>query len=349
MRAWPVSAFLCLSATLLVRSGLTAAPPTEVVVAVAPATGCSEPPAAPTGLSASVTGAVIALAWAAPIGCTATSYVVYAGSSPGAANLAVVPVGNVLQFSGTAPPGTYYLFVVAQNAFGASAPSNIVTALIGSPSPPPTPAGPSSFGPGQWRTHTQLAPGRYYAAPRSGCYWERQRGVSGAVPDIIANEFIGFDATQWIVDIHATDAGFETDPQCGTWFSAPFLGDQATIRPGVWLVGAQLPAGTYRTMAASGCYWARLRNFTSELGGIIDNEFASGGGQQIVTLVAGDVGFETDADCGTWTRVPAALEPHREPFPTSDELLFRWMLNQEQETTRHPSPRGRRAADAAPR
>ena len=206
---------------------------------------------------------------------------------------------------------------------------------------------PLSITPGAWRVTRHVQPGRYYADPHAGCYWERQRGFSGALSDVIANEFIAFDAAQWIVDIFSTDAGFESDPACGTWSSTPRVSRQSAIRPGVWLIGTQIPAGTYRANGASGCYWARLRNFTSQLAGIVDHDFAPLDGPQLVTLLATDVGFESDADCGTWTRVADDTDPSRNPFPTSDELLLRWMLNQEQESARHPSARGRRAADAA--
>ena len=49
-----------------------------------------------------------------------------------------------------------------------------------------------------------------------GCYFERQRGLSGTLDDIIANEFIQVDASQWIVDIKSSDVGFVSD-ECGIW------------------------------------------------------------------------------------------------------------------------------------
>lgn len=340
MRTPTGPALLCIT-TLLVAS---------LRLSAAQQAGCTVPPGVPTGLTQSVTDGVIALSWDAPSGCTPSAHVIHAGSSPGASDLAVVQLGNVQRFSVTAPAGTYYVFVVAENAYGASAPSNVVTVVVGAAkSPVPRTPAPMSIAPGAWRVTSQVRPGRYFADPQGGCYWERQRGFSGLLTDIIANEFIAFDAGQWIVDIFSTDAGFETDKACGTWSGTPRVGLQNTIRPGLWLVGTQLPAGTYRVNAAPGCYWARLRNFTSQLDGIVDNEFVALGGHQVVTLMPHDVGFESDGDCGTWARVVDDTGAQRDPFPTSDDLLFRWMLNQEQESLRNPSPRGRRAADAAPR
>jgi hypothetical protein len=159
----------------------------------------------------------------------------------------------------------------------------------------------TTFGPGQYRVNVDIAPGRYYSNPTSGCYWERQRGFGGGLPDIIANEFISFNAEQWIVDILPSDLGFETDTDCGTWFNTPRHGVQSSIGPGMWLVGAQVRPGTYSAATLPGCYWQRLRDFTGNLGGIIANDFVSGGGNRLVTISGGDAGFSTDADCGRWT------------------------------------------------
>jgi hypothetical protein len=207
---------------------------------------------------------------------------------------------------------------------------------IGASVPPAPPQGPS-FGPGQYRVNVDIAPGRYYTVPVSGCYWERQSGFSGSLNDVIANEFVSFDAGQWIVDILSSDRGFETDSQCGVWFSTPRRGAQSTIAPGVWLVGAQIAPGTYRVNAGSGCYWARLRDFTGNISGIIDNEFVSNGGQQFVTISLSDAGFENDADCGTWSRVSGDTT-HREESRDND-IKLHWALNDQQEAGRgEPKP-----------
>ena len=81
-------------------------------------------PASPRSLSASGSGSVVNLQWLAPQGDTHTGFVIEAGSGPGLADLASLPVGNVTSFTTTAPPGTYYVRVRAVNARGASGPSN---------------------------------------------------------------------------------------------------------------------------------------------------------------------------------------------------------------------------------
>jgi predicted phage tail protein len=82
-------------------------------------------PQPPTAFMQSGQGPEVTLRWTAPVGGYApTGYVIEAGSAPGLANLAVLHVGNVVNFTTTAPPGTYYVRVRAVNASGASLASN---------------------------------------------------------------------------------------------------------------------------------------------------------------------------------------------------------------------------------
>lgn len=161
----------------------------------------------------------------------------------------------------------------------------------------------TSFGAGQFLVGTDIAAGRYFSSPSNGCYWERESGLGGTLGEIVANDFIGFNATQWIVDISPSDKAFKTQSQCGTWFKDnPRQGAQTNVSQGMWLIGSQVSPGTYRTTAQDGCYWERLRDFGGNLSGIIANDFVSGGGPQLVTIGSGDTGFDTNDKCGTWTR-----------------------------------------------
>jgi hypothetical protein len=170
------------------------------------------------------------------------------------------------------------------------------------------PAGPRTrFGAGTYLVGTDIAAGRYFSNPSNGCYWERLSGLGGTLGEILANDFIGFTAAQWIVDIRGSDKAFRADAHCGTWYNTPRAGVQSSITQGVWLVGAQITPGTYRSSVSSGCYWERLRDFTGNLSGIIANEYVSSPGPQLVTISASDVGFSTDNDCGTWTKVSGVL------------------------------------------
>jgi Fibronectin type III domain len=110
-------------------------PSNEVTLTVGAGGPCAAPPGAPTGLTATVTGTTIAFNWAAGGGCPASNFALQAGSGPGMSNLAVANVGTSHGLTTAAPPGTYYVRVVAQNAFGVSLPSNQQVVSVGGSNP----------------------------------------------------------------------------------------------------------------------------------------------------------------------------------------------------------------------
>lgn len=98
------------------------------------------PPLAPT-LTATSSGNTVSIAWTPnPAGGVASSYTLFAGSAPGAANLAAIPIRGATTFTATAPTGLYYLTVVARNGYGTSAPSNEVAVQAGCVTAPAAPA-----------------------------------------------------------------------------------------------------------------------------------------------------------------------------------------------------------------
>jgi len=101
----------------------------EVVVTVNGGSACTAAPAAPTGLSATLSGRVVSLNWTAS--GTITSISLEAGFSAGASNAAVIMLDQAARtFSTNAPPGTYYVRVRATNACGTSAPSNEILVIV---------------------------------------------------------------------------------------------------------------------------------------------------------------------------------------------------------------------------
>ncbi|MDH4062966.1 MAG: fibronectin type III domain-containing protein [Acidobacteriota bacterium] len=94
----------------------------ETMIAV----GCAAPGSA-TPLSHAVSGSRVSLAWAAAD--AAIDYVLEAGTSPGAADVAQLPVGTT-SFAATAPPGTYYVRVRPRSACGSGAWSNEVVVSV---------------------------------------------------------------------------------------------------------------------------------------------------------------------------------------------------------------------------
>ncbi|MBA3269284.1 MAG: hypothetical protein H0T71_02145 [Acidobacteria bacterium] len=118
----------------------------QVMVSVGPAreAACSSAPDAPGGISGAAAGAVVSLNWAPPpAGCGANGYVVLAGSRSGLGNLAQVSVGPATTLTANAPNGTYFIRVIAFNAYGSSPPSNELVITVGGacqlPSQPSSP------------------------------------------------------------------------------------------------------------------------------------------------------------------------------------------------------------------
>lgn len=111
-----------------------ASPPSNEVIVAVPSGGgsCASPPNAPTNLTANVNANLVTLAWAAPVGgCAPTSYVIQAGSAPGLSNLAILNVGSATSLTVSAPVGTYFVRVIAVNAFGGSVPSVDIIVTVG--------------------------------------------------------------------------------------------------------------------------------------------------------------------------------------------------------------------------
>jgi hypothetical protein len=145
--------------------------------------------------------------------------------------------------------------------------------------------------------------GLWHTFGGDGCYWERLRGFSGLIDDIIANNISNVGPRY--VEIKAGDAGFRTE-RCVPWVQADgpldrkfgvtssnqFPGD------GDYRVGPEVPPGRYQATTPTGCYWARLSGFSGELADVI----ANANDQGIVDIAQSDVGFTTD-HCGVWTKI----------------------------------------------
>jgi hypothetical protein len=76
----------------------------------------------------------VTLNWSSGGGCPATNFVLHAGSTSFSSNVAIVSLGDTLTLFASAPPGTYYIRLYAVNPYGASGPSNEVTAVVRSAS-----------------------------------------------------------------------------------------------------------------------------------------------------------------------------------------------------------------------
>jgi hypothetical protein len=87
---------------------------------------------------------------------------------------------------------------------------------------------------------------------------------------------------------------------------------QPTFSDGVFQVGTDIQAGTYRTREGSpGCYFARLGGFSGELNDLLAN--ANTNAPAVVTIKPTDAGFESQA-CGTWTKDLSAITESKTSF-----------------------------------
>jgi hypothetical protein len=131
-----------------------------------------------------------------------------------------------------------------------------------------------------------------------GCYYARLKGFGGTLDDILANNNTDNPA---IVTILRSDKGFESQ-NCGTWTSdlSQITTSKTTFDDGMYIVGTDIQPGTYKSIGASGCYYARLSGFTGTFDSIIANNNTDA--PAIITIAASDKGFESTR-CGTWTKL----------------------------------------------
>lgn len=80
---------------------------------------------------------------------------------------------------------------------------------------------------------------------------------------------------------------------------APTKAATATIEPGIWTVGEDIAAGTYKLREAhmGTCYWTIYKTGTNQ-SDIVEIDIVTGG-RPSVTLKRG---HDFDSDCGTWVR-----------------------------------------------
>lgn len=106
------------------------------------------PPGVPTLSMAQVSANPVTLRWSAGAGGTPTSYTLYAGTSPGASNLAVAPMGLATSITAVAPLGTpIYVRVVATNAAGSATSNEVAFSVAPDVLPgPPTLSPPTVHG-----------------------------------------------------------------------------------------------------------------------------------------------------------------------------------------------------------
>lgn len=163
-------------------------------------------------------------------------------------------------------------------------------------SSPPTATQPSIvFSPGTYLVGADIEPGIYRgeAGSNTTCYWARLEAPSEVLVD---NDSVG----QFYIEIRSTDYAIETQCELVPLVSLP-PGTGVypqIIKAGMYLVGRDIQAGTYRGQAgddsSTACYWERLSDVTGELDSIIANDFVEG--QFDIQVTAGDFALSTTCD-----------------------------------------------------
>lgn len=164
------------------------------------------------------------------------------------------------------------------------------------PIPSPT-TNPNIVSPGMHLVGTDLQPGLYMGQTgegRSSCYWQRLKGLSGTLDDIIANDN---GEGRYYIEVRPSDYALET--RCTLLYlptmPAPVDPFPQNILPGTYLVNIDIQPGTYQGQAGTGvlesCYWARLSNVAGGFNGILANDNAVG--QYYVQISPSDFAFHT--------------------------------------------------------
>ena len=103
----------------------------------------------------------------------------------------------------------------------------------------------------------------------------------------------------------AAPATTTTAAPATTTTASPSPADGVIPGPGIWLVGTEVTAGTYRTTVpedSSNCYWARLSDASGDFDAIIANDNWDAGATVTVTIDASDFAFES-GNCGEWVLI----------------------------------------------
>ncbi|MET0771559.1 MAG: hypothetical protein ABWZ82_00620 [Candidatus Limnocylindrales bacterium] len=163
----------------------------------------------------------------------------------------------------------------------------------------PRPAAPArTFSDGTWVVGGEVRPGTYRATSETACSWARLGEPAAGLEQVIGS---AAGSGSRLVTVGKRDASFRSNG-CGRWTSdlSRITDDRTTFGDGMFLVGEDIAAGTYRSAGSGTCSWSRLSGF----GGSADEVTAGamGVGPQEVVIRGSDKGFASSG-CGGWTRL----------------------------------------------
>jgi hypothetical protein len=200
----------------------------------------------------------------------------------------------------TEPPATQVAAATATPTAKPTATPTPVRTPVPTPTPRPTPVA-RTFGDGDWIVGSDIQPGTYRLRETPLiCYWERLKGFSGGLDDIIAN---GNGMGYAVITIGKSDAGFSSTG-CGTWssdLSAVTDSKTAPFEDGTYIVNVDIAPGTWRSSGGGDfCYAERLKGFGGTLGEIITNDVSQS--SLVISIAKTDKGFSSSG-CGSWTKI----------------------------------------------
>ena len=207
----------------------------------------------------------------------------------------VTPITQLCEVVFTCSTGIFYDSLTTGSPVTTVAPATTTTSTS-TTSTTTTTTIPGSFVDGTKVLGINFTAGRYATSTAASCYWERLRGFSGSLSDVIENDIA--PGSRVIVDVLSTDVGFKTS-RCGTW--TPWSAVVPTaVANGSYVVNSEIQPGLWSTTFSGTCYWTRLSSFNGSLGAILANDFTTS--SAVVRIQATDVGF-TSSGCGTWAKI----------------------------------------------
>jgi len=167
---------------------------------------------------------------------------------------------------------------------------------------PPTPTqNPNIIKPGTYLVGVDIKPGIYRGEAGSdlfgSCYWGRLKDLSGTLDALLANENSN---GQFYVEIRDSDYAIETRCELVPLESLPATTGEfpQIIQEGMYIVGRDIQAGTYKGQAGTdimdSCYWGRLSNVAGGLDSILANDNAIG--QFYVQVAGSDFALKTGCE-----------------------------------------------------
>lgn len=161
-------------------------------------------------------------------------------------------------------------------------------------------AKPAFKGDGTFEVGKDVQPGTYRTVGNDDgmCYWERDKDAKGDTDSILANDTVSDSS---YVTIKPTDKIF-TSTDCKDWYPAGAdkpAAPKTSMGDGMYKVGTDIAAGTYKAKGGETCYWERSKDALHGIDSITANDNVTG--QAVVTITSKDAYFKT-ADCGTWKK-----------------------------------------------